>query len=263
MNKYEQHSEKSIHLTLVTLLFFLFISHSSFTQHKSHPFKKGEKLTYSMHFGWFEVGKAEISIDPELEYVDGKAHYSVQCSIYTAPWVKFFRNFNACYESLVNAQTLKPLVSYRDLKSGREIDIRTDKFYYGDSVKVHAYVEDLDENRYHTFGKKDVPILDFLSTYLHVRNVNFEKSDEPVEVRTFYSNTLYEFQMFPQAHQTYNLKSRKVKARELKLEFPENEMFKKGKHGSLIISEDKEKLPLRVDINIILGSFILKLQEDK
>ena len=216
-----------------------------------------------MNFGWFEVGSAEIWIDSELQYIDGEAHYSVQCIIQTASWVKIFTRLNAHYESLINVETLKPLVSRRNLKYGKSIDIRTDKFFYKDSVRIHAYIEDLNAHRYHSFKQKDVPILDFLSTYLSLRNDDLSETDEPVQVRTWYSNTLYEFQMIPDKYSQYKLKNRRVNSREFKLQFPKNDMFKNGKHGKVIISNDKDKIPLKIDINIILGSFYLELEDAK
>lgn len=246
----------------ILIIFLISISlltgYFSSAQENSHPFKPGEKLTYSMNLGWFEVGNAEAWIDPELRNIDGQEYYVVQFTAKTTSWVKFFKSVNACFETLVNTKTLLPLVSRRDLKFGKDIDIRTDKFTYSDSVKIRTYIEDIDKDRYHEFRLEETPLLDFLSTYLYIRNMKLNTNSQPIKFRTFYSNTLYKFQMIPGVQRQYS----KVRAREYRLEFPENEMFGKGKHGKLILSDNHAKIPLRIDVNLILGSFYFKLENE-
>lgn len=249
------------------MIVFLLLSFGiSSAQKPDHPFKPGEKLNYTMHFGWFEVGKAEFFIDPEIQTIDGEAYYSVQGIITPSGWGKIFKAITGCYESLINVETLRPLRSHREMKSGKKItDVRTDNFNYAysDTLKIHTYVEDVDDHRYRAFPKKkDVPMLDFLSTFLFVRNVEFP-DNQAIDLRSFYSNTLYEFRVIPGQLKTYEAKQRKFRSREYSLEFPRNSYFKKGKkHGSAIVSEEANRLPLRIEINMKLGTFYLKLDKN-
>ena len=48
-------------------------------------------MTYSMHFGWFKIGKAEVWIDPEIYYENDAPHYLVRCNINSLPWFRFFK----------------------------------------------------------------------------------------------------------------------------------------------------------------------------
>ena len=246
-----------MHQRLVITLFALTMGLAVVGQ--VHPFKPGERLTYSMHFGWLEVGSAEVWIDPEIQVVEDVPHYLVQCNVQTSGWV-FFKPVTACYESLVNVETLKPLRSSRDLKFGKSIDIRTDEFTYTDSARVHAYVEDIDTHRYHSFELGDNPVLDFLSTYLTLRNTDLNKVSDQLTIRSFYSNTLYEFKMSPAEMTSFDYGKVPIPAKTFQLHFPKNDMFKKDKHGSVLISTDGLQVPLRMDINIILGSFYFKLE---
>ncbi|MEP1096213.1 MAG: DUF3108 domain-containing protein [Cyclobacteriaceae bacterium] len=252
-------SSRRVHQMLIWFCALIFLTNANFStaQKASHPFKPGEKLKYSMNYGWFEVGSAEAWIDPELQYIDSQAYYVVQLTAATTSWAKFFKPVNACFETLVNVETLQPLISRRDLKFGKDIDVRTDRFSYDDSLKIRTYIEDINKNRYHEYKLQDTPLLDFLSTYLHIRSMKLVGENRPIKVGTFYSNTLYEFQMIPGDQRQYNRRN----AREYSLQFPKNEMFGKGKHGKLILSDDWTKLPLRIDINLILGSFYFKLEE--
>lgn len=249
-------------MRLISIFFLLLFLGSASAQKVDHPFEPGEILEYSMHFGWFEVGKAEFWIDPELQYIDGEAYYSVQGQINTSSWARIFKAITGCFESLIHVETLQPLRSYRTMNSGKKIDdVRTDHFSYSDSLKIHTYVEDVDEHRYRSFNRKEnVPMRDFLSTFLLLRTVQF-KDNQPLNMRSFYSNTLYDLKIIPGKEKDYNLKKKKIKSREYRLEFPKNEYFKKGKNGGAILSEEPDRKPLRIEIDMVLGSFYLKLDD--
>lgn len=215
-----------------------------------------------MHFGWFEVGNAEFWIDPEIQYIDGEAYYSVQGEINTSSWARIFKAITGCFESLIHVETLQPLRSHRTMNSGKKtVDVRTDNFTYSDSLKIHTYVEDIDEHRYRAFHRSEnIPMHDFLSTFLFLRTVQLEEN-EPLDMRSFYSNTLYQLRVIPGKRKEFNIKKRKFKGQEYRLEFPKNEYFKKGKNGSAIVSDGPDRRPLRIQIDMALGSFYLKLDE--
>lgn len=246
----------------VLVMAFILLVGFSYAQDVGHPFKPGETLTYSMHFGWFDVGEAEFWIDPELKYIDGEAYYSVQGQINTSSWARIFKAITGCFESLIHVETLQPFRSHRTMNSGKKtVDVRTDNFTYGDSLKIHTYVEDIDEHRYRAFQRQDnIPMHDFLSTFLFLRTVQLN-DNQPLDMRSFYSNTLYQLRVVPVRIKDYNHKKTKISAREYRLEFPKNEYFKRGKNGSAIVSEEPDRRPLRIQIDMVLGSFYLKLDE--
>ena len=232
-------------------------------QNKSYPFKPGEKLTYNMKFGWFNIGEAEVWLDPEFHYPDGKKnpHYKIQFTVTTASWFRVFSKLSVCMESLIEVNTLQPLRSDRDMEGKGKIDIRHDYFTYSDSISVKAYIEDIDEWRFHKFSKGDVPVRDALSTYMWLRSRDRSQFHDPTEVRTFFSNDLYEFKMLSGTKTTHKYQGRKVGALEFGLDFPEGEYFESGKTGRVIMSDDSNRFPLRLEIDMTVGSFVFDLEK--
>ncbi|GAB4236094.1 MAG: hypothetical protein Tsb0034_10540 [Ekhidna sp.] len=227
---------------------------------QKYPFKPGERLVYKMNFGWFNVGEAEMWLDPELHYQNSKPHYNLQFHAKTASWFKVFSKLEICMESLIQADNLQPYKSHRDLEGKNRIDIRHDFFKYGDSIKVNAYIEDIDQWRYHTFPNGNVPIRDALSTYLWLRSKRGRELEKPIELRTFFTNDLYEFSMRPKGRTTYKYGGDKIAAREFELVFPEGEYFDKGKTGKVILTDDERMLPLKLEIDMSVGSFKFQLE---
>lgn len=215
-----------------------------------------------MKFGWFNIGEAVLWLDPEFEYPTEKPHYHVQFIVTTASWFKVFSKLSVCMESLIEANTLQPYRSDRDMEGKGNIDIRHDYFTYNDSIKVDAYIEDIDQWRHHSFPKlKNVPIRDALSTYMWLRSRDKSRFNDTVEMRTFFSNDLYEFKMLPGESTTHKYDNRKVRALEFGLIFPEGEYFDKGKTGRVIMSDDKNRFPLKFEIDMTVGSFVFELEK--
>ncbi|MEP5613484.1 MAG: DUF3108 domain-containing protein [Cyclobacteriaceae bacterium] len=249
---------------LLTIIVFLCLLNSGFktqAQNKSYPFKQGEKMTYSVFFGWFDIGEAEVWIDPEIHFEQGIPHFMVRLNITSSPWFRFLKPMDMCFESLINVNDLRPTNSFRDIKQGRKVDIRYDKFSYRDSISVEAYIEDIDKHRSHKFAFSEIPFRDALSTYLYLRSRDLANATDRIEVRTFFSNELYEFYIEPEDKGRFNMDGDRIPTAEFKLIFPPSDLMAKGKAGSVIVSADERQIPLKFKVNLNVGSFALVLDE--
>ncbi len=228
----------------------------------THPFKKDENLTYVMSYGWFEIGEASLTIDKEWWYLEEKPHYYLNCQLYSTGFVGFFSKIDVCMESWVNPKTLRPIRSSRDLAIGSKIDVRTDRFTYLDSVRIHTYVEDVDSRRYHAFDHSAVPIFDALSTYLFLRNQdqNQVKRQGTIPVRTFFSNDLYSFSMSYIHHEVYECDDRSIQVIKYELNFPESTTFPEGKRAYVLVTADANRLPVKFLIEMKYGDFSFELK---
>ena len=226
------------------------------------PFKKGENLLYTMNYGWFEIGEASVSIDEKYWYFKNQAYLHIQCELVTKGFFGFFAKLDVCMDSWVDPQTLRPLHSHRNIAFGNKIDIRTDRFSYGDSVRVHSYIEDVDSRRYHSFSSKGY-LFDALSTYLFLRSRASVRNpcDKTISVRTFFSNDLYTFGMTCIDIQNATWEDRVVEARKYMLHFPESETFPKGKKAYVISTNDARQIPLKFLIEMGYGDFTFELKK--
>lgn len=266
MGRQEQFSYRAIsqRFAMFTIIGILLFSGShSKAQNKTYPFKRGEKLYYTMHYGWFKIGSGEIWIEPDYETHEGKQHYNIQCNIKTVSWFKVFSKLNIHMESLVQSENLQPYKSYRNLSDGKKIDIRYDNFDYTDSVRIDAYIEDIDTWRYHTFALGENPVRDVLSTYLWLRSRKDGDLSSTVSARTFFTNDLYEFEMRPGKKTTYKYMGFDVGAQEFELIFPEGEYFEKGKTGRVVVSDDANQLPLKFELDMTVGTFSFEIESIK
>lgn len=228
----------------------------------NYPFELGEKLTYSMYYGWFEIGTADVSIDESLWELDGQPHFYVQCQVHTNGFFSFFSKLDVCMDSWINVKTLRPNISFRDVVFGKRIDVRTDSFVYSDSVSIRTYVEDVDSRRFHIFPKTDTMLLDVLSTYLYLRSLDLANStrNQFYPVRTFFSNDLYDFGMIYSAQETYDWKDQSGVIKRYDLIFPEVIEFPSGNQAYVLATDDDEKIPVLILIQMKYGDFEFRLK---
>lgn len=225
----------------------------------SQPNLLGENLTYSVSYGWVKIGEAKIFIDPELKYINEDPHYQVQCLVKTSSFIGFFKSIDYCYESLINVKTGAPLISYRNLKTGDDLDVRTNTFSRSDSINISAYIEDIDSYRSHSFSKEKT-VLDFLSTFLFFRRVDFT-NQQSIEINTFYSNTLYGVTLKEPRIGKTKWGNTHFSTSEFSLYFPGNEYFKNDKHGKVILLNDRYKTAEKINFNMTLGKISFQLEK--
>lgn len=253
----------------ILLLLFLGVLNATVSRAQSkpdlpdYPFKLGEKLVYSMHYGWFEIGDAEVYIDESLWELNGRSHFYIQCKLRTIGFFSFFSNLEVCMDSWVDTQTLRPTKSSRDVVFGSRIDIRTDRFDYRDSVRVSAYVEDVNSKRFHAFVRNDTLLFDALSTYLYLRSLDLQSAgtSQTYPVSTFFSNDLYRFGMTFSESLDFDFKNLKWPARRFDLLFPETEQFSSDKQAYVVASADGDNLPLKFVMEMRYGDFSFELIE--
>lgn len=219
-----------------------------------HLFETGEELVYSMNYGWFNIGKATIYIDQELWDLQGLPHYYIQCRINTTGVFNFFSSTDVCVESWVNATTLRPTISYRQLFIGQSMDIRTDKFDFTDSVTISTYVEDVNRHQVAKVNISDTLVLDLLSTYLNLRNIVYwhEESDTTI-VKMHFSNDIYPFGIVHSGMEGELFR--------FDLIFPETEEYEKGSPAYLLAQKEDTIIPVKLVVELTLGKLVFILNE--
>jgi hypothetical protein len=231
------------------------------TQASTYNFKSGEKLIYTMHYGWFEIGEAIVTLDDTYWYFEGKPYFYIQCAVTTSGFFGFFAKLDVCMESWVDARTLQPLKSNRNVYFGNKMDVRTDHFKYSDSVRINTYIEDEDKYRNRVFAKSDTVLLDALSSFLFLRSKPLNELYSDVSVQTFFSNHLYPFSMKYKGLVGTEWKKKTINVKQYDLFFPESNAFPKDKKAYVYVLNSKENLPIRMLVEMNYGDFTFELKK--
>ncbi len=239
--------------------FLFFISSISYSQINTPAFKEGEFLKYKLSYGLINAGFATLDIkehfenDTEMFHVIGKG--------WTTGITDFFFSVNDNYETYFDKNKMKP---YRFIRKIDEGGYTKDKEIFFDFKLNVAKVTDHKKNIKITFPI-DQNVQDMLSSLYYLRNINFDhlKEGEIITLDMFLDNEIYKFNLVFKARKIIKFRDKKIKTLVLQPTVQEGRVFKNNESVTFWISDDLNKIPLKIKASILVGSIKAELVEYK
>lgn len=216
-------------------------------------YMEGERLTYQIYYGLLNGGKVEMTLEPT--WFNGEKVLHAKATGYTTGLAnRIFRIYDV-YQSFMEPRTGLPVKAIRDISEG-SYRYYNEVLFDRDSNTVVSQLS----------GVNEVPegILDMISVIYKLRDTlqtyNFNQGDI-LEFTTYFSDKVY-----PVVVQYSNpevINTRKGTFNALKF-YPASEpgrVFKSDNDITVWLSNDKNFVPLRVRLNMLVGSVRMDLVE--
>jgi hypothetical protein len=221
-------------------------------------FKSGERLTYDLHFNWkfvwFKVGQATMNTD--LTTFEGKKAW--RSSLVTGGNKKLDKFFTM-RDTLLSYcdENLSPLYFRKGAREGKRYYV--DELWYtypNNTCKLRMHRIDADGEEHWKNAHYKNCIYDMMSIFLRARNFTadgMKKGDIislPISDAKRLSNSWLQFR----GRETFKVEDTKEKFNCLVFSFFERE---DGKNRELIrfyVTDDKNHIPVRLDLNLNFGS---------
>ena len=246
------------HLILITSLFVLLSSFQSQTdttykRDKNKPFLTGEKLTYRLHYGLITAGEATVHVNPQIKKVKGKQCYNFNIEGKTTGAFAAVMKIQDEWQSYVDTVSLQPVQFSRQIEeAGYYLKEKVD--FNKKSAKVTWEKRDKVKN----YENYDVPtnVHDIVSAYYFLRNINYTKMKigDRTSVKAFFEDKLYDFQVEYRGKDVVKTKIGKVNAIRLVPIMPDNDLFEGNDSIHFWLSDDKNKIPLKVKAKMFVGA---------
>lgn len=239
---------KNILLTIVAALAF---SGVHFAQTEP-AFGAGEWFRFRMSYSNFlKAGEATLTVNDGT--LNGKPVYHVVGKGWTTGMIKWFFKVNDRYESYFDKTSTIPYKFIRDIDEGghtKNIEIEFDQ-------KTHkAHVNNIKKNYKKTFDTKP-SVQDMVSTFYYLRNKldtsNLKKGDE-VFVDMFFDEENYGFKLKYLGKETLKTDFGKVESLIFRPYVMAGRVFKEEESLTLWVSNDKNRIPLRIKADLAVGS---------
>jgi len=234
-------------------IFFLLISSFAFSQKK--VFKRGEFLKFKISYGLLNAGFASLEIKPaainnqNLYHVDGKG--------WTEGMVDYLFPVKDSYQTYFDPKTQQPVHFIRKIEEGGYIK---DKEIFFDFQKLEAKVVNHKHNSEKVFTlKKDVQ--DMVSALYYLRNMDLSnlKEEEIVTINLFFDEETTAFQLRLKKREIISTKFGKVKTLVFKPTVQLGRVFKEEENVTLWITDDENKIPIKIKAGIVIGSLKAEL----
>lgn len=237
-----------------TLILIFFISILCFGQDQS-PYKNGEWLNFKLSYsGWIKAGKASLTLkEDKLNEL-----YHVKAIGKTTGPIKWFFKVEDYYQSYFSKKTGLPKKFIRKINEGGHTKNLTIDF---DQTTNKAIVNNIKKNSVKEFVTKP-NVHDMLSVFYFLRN-NYSldqiKKSKDLSVDMFFDSENYEFKMKFLGIETINTKFGKIKCIKLRPFVQSGRVFKENESLTLWISADKNKIPIRIKADLVVGSIRVDL----
>lgn len=251
----------------IIIFLFLAVAFTGYSQMKDRSgnerlirFGKGEMLEFRLSYGWFTIGKADLTIDPEIRQYEEKPCYKVDITGRTAGLVGLFARVDDIWGAYVNEETLLPMMAYADIKEGNYT--RKEKIHFNQQIgdiKVEMTKRSKKRpTKYYDYGPE---VHDLISGYMHLRNVPFTQMNpgDTIGFKAFYDEEFYDFKVIYEGKEMIGSKVGDLYAYKIIPIIPENKIFPGESPITAWISADANQLPLRVSANMFFGTAYVEL----
>ena len=243
--------------TITTLIMSLFLLTPLWAQNKNIPskppsistnpaFKHGEQLKYLLHYGFITGGEAIISTS--LVKTDSNTLFHSVAQAKTTGLVDKIFRVNDIYESYYNPSDNLPVKSIRNIHEGNykyynEVMFnRKDTTVFSQKSGVHKVPEKL---------------LDMVSAFFYIRRIDFTniKPGDIISINTYFGDELFPFYIIFKGRDEVETDAGKFKCLRFLPIVEPGRIFKDNDDMRFWLSDDQNKIPIRVEFDMIVGSF--------
>lgn len=225
---------------------------------ENNAFKEGEYLKYRIHYGIINAGIAELRVKEITTRNQRKVYHMVGTgrSVGMAEW--FFKTRDH-YESFVDTEAMLPWEFIRDVDEGGYIIKRHLKFDHYNNLAV----ETLDD------PDRSYPIIqyaqDMLSAFYYARCMKTEelKPGEELPVDMFLDYEDFSFRLKFLGYEDVKTSWGKVRCKKLIPVVQEGRVFSDKEGLTLWVTDDENKVPVRLEAELVVGSIKMDLVEYK
>lgn len=220
------------------------------------PFQAGEKLKYLMHYGIFDGATASMQLTEET--LDGQTLLHAVAVGKTIGLADKIFAVNDVYESYFDPETNLPVKSIRKIAEGRYRNYNVVIFNH-----AYKYVMSLKS------GKRAYPdsikgnVFDVVSAFYFARKNTFKnvKKGDLVSLQTFFDDDYWLLQVRCKGVETIKTPKGKIECLKFCPVVEPGRVFDSQEDVKIWISNDDNLIPVRVQMDLFIGSFKADLIE--
>ncbi|WP_397363911.1 DUF3108 domain-containing protein [Olleya sp. R77988] len=230
-------------------------------QDQEPAFKDGEWFKFKMSYsGWMKAGNATLQVKETT--LNGKPVFHVVGKGWTTGMIKWFFKVEDRYESYFDKETILPYKFIRKIDEGghkKNVEIKFDQ------EKKEALVYNKKHDTKKTIDTK-TNVQDMVSTFYYLRNkldTETLKEGDEIKLDMFFDEENYGFKLKFLGKENLNTNFGKVETLMFRPYVMAGRVFKEEESLTLWVSNDKNKIPLRIKADLAVGSLRADLEAYK
>ncbi|MEL4306788.1 DUF3108 domain-containing protein [Joostella sp. CR20] len=241
---------KKIILAITIFWLSAFVNQNNATVDNSY--QAGEWFKFRIHYGIFNASYATLEVKDEN--LNGKSVFHVVGHGETTGFASLFFKVDDNYESYFDKKTGQPYKFIRKIDEGghtKDLEINFD---------YSAKKATLLDHKHDTQKKFDInnSVQDLISAFYYLRNnidrTKLSEGDEFVSDMLFDDDGIFKFKLKFLGKETLSTKFGKVRCLKFRPYVQSGRIFKEEESLTLWVSDDDNKMPMRVKADILVGS---------
>ena len=233
------------------ILFFVLIITVSFDSPQEDAYEVGEFFKFRIHYGIVNAGYATLEVKDAT--INNKKTFHVVGKGYTTGMSRFFFKVDDLYESYIDKETRNPYRFVRQIDEGGYT--KNQEGFFNQSVNkvvVKDYKHKTEKTIYIPKNTQDI-----LSTFYYLRNhpnIDKLKVGESIAIDMFFDDETTKFKLKFIGRENLNTKFGDVKSMVFRPFVQSGRVFKEQESLTVWISDDNNKVPLRIKASLAVGS---------
>lgn len=244
------------HLLFLSLL--LVIAHTSeavgqkkLRSVKNEAFRPGEVLHFRVHYGILDAGTAQLEVRPELKSIGGRECYHVVGTGQSVGAFDWFFKVRDRYESVIDKDAMIPWLFIRRIEEGGYTKNQNVSFnHYRDSARSEKATIAIPDNTQ-----------DLISAFYYARTLDFSHADpgDIFEINGYLDDEIIPLNLKVLGREKVKTKLGTFNCIKFRPMLQEGRVFKEQEDMTVWISDDKNRIPVRVQTDILVGSIKMDL----
>ncbi|BFM42659.1 DUF3108 domain-containing protein [Flavobacterium sp. CFS9] len=242
------------------VLLILVLTTLGFDTQKEDAFDTGEYFKFRIHYGIINAGYATLEIKDAT--INNKKVFHAVGKGYTTGMSKFFFKVEDLYESYFDKQNGDP---YRYVRKINEGGYTKNQEGFFDQSEKKVLVKDYKRKTEKTIVITD-NVQDIISSFYYLRNhpnIDKLKSGEAITIDMFFDDEITKFKLKYVGRQDITTKFGTVSSMVFKPLVQTGRVFKEKESVTLWITDDENKVPIRIKADLAVGSLKADLDEYK
>lgn len=218
---------------------------------ENNAFKKGENLEYIVSYGFVNSAKATLRVTNDDKLINNRNTYHVVGEGKTLGAFNWFFKVDDKYESYIDVKAMLPWYFVRKVREGGfKLDRKISFDHYSNKATIDKEKFTINENTH-----------DLMSAFYYCRTLDLQNSkvDQIYTIPTFFDKENYPLRIKFLGHETVKTDLGQVKCLKFRPLLQEGRVFKEEEDMTIWISDDVNKVPVRMQTELLIGSLKMDL----
>lgn len=220
---------------------------------KEPAFKEGEVLSYKLKYGFITAAEATIKVQATEQKFDNKPTYKLVVDAQTSGTFDIFYKIRDHYDSYIDKAELTPYYYQENIREASYR--RQDKArFYQDNKKVVATKG--------TFSTPTTQTFDLVSAYYFSRSLDISKLKigDKFKLNYFLGDEISALEIQYAGKEVVKSKLGEINCLKFSPSIKPGRIFKKDSKLYLWITDDGNRVPVKAEVEILVGSVTMELK---